>query len=156
MKILYEFAHFISPSGYRRNLCNLTLFSDEGASNPTYLAFRLQSELNKALKIIGEEISVDGYFGVDSAKAMQKVIKYYLPDDLKNELTINGKIVSEQSTSLSLAFVLPLLEVYHTTLVDSLINTIEIYGSIMQQGVFPLGKYPSDHPTKSGLPVVDV
>ena len=157
MKILYEFAHFTSPSGYIRNLLNWTLFSDEGASNPTYLAFRLQFELNKALKKIGqEEIGVDGYFGVGSAKALQTVIKYYLPDELKDELVINGKIVSEQSTSLALVFVLPLLEVHHSTFVDSLIHTIETYGSIMQHGAFPIGKYPSDHPTKAGLSVVDV
>jgi hypothetical protein len=147
MKSLYDFAHFESPSGKRRNLLNWTLFCDEGVSNPTYLIFRLQFELNNALKKIGKEsIDVDGFFGLKTAKALQEVISYQLPDQLKSELEIDGKLVSKQATSLAFVFALPTLIAENNTLVGVIINVMEIYGSIMQQDAFPIAKYPDGKP----------
>jgi len=74
---------FINWPGFPKNIFNWTLFSDNGVSNPTFLVYLLQDSLNKALlKRELKGIGVDGYFGVGSARGLQRLINHYLKEIL--------------------------------------------------------------------------
>jgi len=123
----------------QRNVFNLDLFADGGKSNPSYSVFVFQRELNIALKnqSIDAPIREDGFFGVNTAKAIQKLINSYIKDD-DAKLSIDGKIVSSILTSRALGRSLDAMVQNNEPFVLELLRFIEKHGTLQQQGVFPL------------------
>jgi hypothetical protein len=122
----------------QRNVCNFDLFADSGRSNPSYSVFVFQRELNIALKNQNTHgIREDGFFGVNTAKALQKLINSYIKDD-DAKLSIDGKIVSSILTSRALGRSLDAMVQNNEPFVLELLRFIEKHGTLQQQGVFPL------------------
>ena len=149
VKAFNEFINFeatrANGTKIRRNIYNLDIFADGGKSNPTFSCFLFQAELNVALKNKNlDTITEDGFFGTNTAKAVQRLINAYLPEGQK--LTVNGKIVSEIDTSKKTALVLDKMIVDNEPYVIELIEFIEKHGHIQQQGVFPIAKNAEGNP----------
>ena len=123
----------------QRNVFNLDLFADGGKSNPSYSVFVFQRELNLALKnqSIDAPIREDGFFGVNTAKAIQKLINSYI-EDQDAKLPTDGKIVSSILTSKALGRSLDAMVQNNEPFVLELLRFIEKHGTLQQQGVFPL------------------
>jgi len=142
VKALKDFINFEKQlsdgSLIQRNIYNLDLFKDKAKSNPTYSVFVFQRELNIALKKQNTDhvIVEDGFFGVNTAKAIQKLINSYLPEDKKVEE--NGKIVSEISTSKATAQVIDDIVQNNQSFVLEFLRFIDNHGSIQQHGVFEI------------------
>jgi hypothetical protein len=123
----------------QRNVFNFDLFADGGKSNPSYSAFVFQRELNIALKnqSIDASIREDGFFGVNTAKALQKLINSYIEDPADNVST-DGKIVSSIMTSRALGKTIDAMIKNNEPFVFELLRFIEKHGTLQQQGIFPL------------------
>jgi hypothetical protein len=121
----------------QRNVCNFDLFADSGRSNPSYSVFVFQRELNVALKNQNTHgIREDGFFGVNTAKALQKLINSYIEHD--DKLPLDGKIVSSILTSKALGKTIDAMIKNNEPFVVELLRFIENHGTIQQPGVFPL------------------
>jgi hypothetical protein len=124
----------------QRNVCNFDLFADGGRSNPSYSVFVFQRELNIALKnqnMDKSTIREDGFFGVNTAKALQILIKSYM-EDPTDKLPLDGKIVSSILTSKALGKTIDAMIKNNEPFVVELLRFIENHGTIQQPGVFPL------------------
>lgn len=122
----------------QRNIYNLDLFKDKAKSNPTYSVFIFQRELNIALKKqnANHVIVEDGFFGVNTAKAIQKLVNSYLPNEQK--LLENGKIVSEIYTSNATAQVIDDMAQNNQPFVLEFLRFIDNHGTVQQHGVFEI------------------
>ena len=123
----------------QRNVCNFDLFADGGRSNPSYSVFVFQRELNIALKnqnIDKSTMREDGFFGVNTAKALQILINSYIEHD--DKLPHDGKIVSSILTSKALGKTIDAMITNNEPFVVELLRFIENHGTIQQPGVFPL------------------
>lgn len=121
----------------QRNALNFDLFADGGRSNPSYSVFVFQRELNIALKNQNTDgIREDGFFGVNTAKALQKLINSYIEHD--DKLPHDGKIVSSILTSKALGKTIDAMIKNNEPFVVELLRFIENHGTIQQPGVFPL------------------
>lgn len=123
----------------QRNVCNFDLFADGGRSNPSYSVFVFQRELNIALKNqnIDASIREDGFFGVNTAKTLQKLINSYIEDPV-DKVPLDGKIVSSILTSKALGKTIDAMIKNNEPFVVELLRFIENHGTIQQPGVFPL------------------
>jgi len=149
VKALKDFINFeatrANGTKIKRNIYNFDIFADGGKSNPTFSCFLFQAELNVALKNKNlDTITEDGFFGTNTAKAVQRLLNAYLPED--NQLQVNGKIVSNIDTSKKTALVLDKMIVDNEPFVIELIEFIEKHGHIQQQGVFPIAKNSEGNP----------
>jgi hypothetical protein len=134
-----------------RNIYNFDIFADEGRSNPLYSCLIFQLELNIALKnkqLDQYVITEDGFFGANTAKALQRLINAYLSED--EQIIVTGKIVSEIETSKKTYFVLDKMIEDNGPFASYLIEFITLHGFIQQHGVFPIAK------KADGTPFIDV
>ena len=154
LNTIIDYINYESPSGNKRNIFALDLFSTDGTSNPTVSIMIFQESLNKALKktevllnikvydyypdgtifdsyVLG---GVDGYFGGNTAKSLQlllNVVSLNLDvDDVR--LKMDGKIVSDNSTSLLLGKVLPDMNRLLPEFTKELVDFSKNHGHIQQ------------------------
>ena len=132
--LFLQFLEVNAGSNRKRNPFNLVLFTDSGISNPTYQVFIFQTALNTALTYLSlETIVVDGFFGGDTARAIQRLLNSYDPS-----LNIDGKIVTTYDTTTALKNNIEYLVNDVPYFVMELLNLIKMYGHIQQDSRLPL------------------